>query len=412
MLGFFSKKDTRSLKFTGTKALSCFSCGLYKYAQTPKMEPYGNFKKKVMVLGEAPGEKEDVAGKPFQGRTGRLLHRTLQDIGIDLFEDCIVLNAVNCRPPEDRAPTSIELNCCRDVKVLKAINEFKPKLVIVLGTHALTSLLGPRWKSTSKLGEFSKWRGWTIPDQDYKTWICPTFNPSFVEKSDSKEVSLIWKEDLQAAFDCLKQPFPIYKEPNIRILEDLSLLEEMGDQGLWEVDMPSAFDYETTGRKPQAKGHKIVCASIASDEDNVVAFMMPDRKSERGPFIRYLQSESPKIASNMKFEDTWSNVRLGSQVNNWFHDTMLEAHNLDYRTGVTGLKFQAYVNFGILAYDEEEKEYLKTEGDDNNAINRILELIKNPVGKENLLRYCATDSILEYRLAMLQIKKRNELIGL
>lgn len=404
MLGFFKKKDTRSLKFTGTKNLSCFSCGLFKNVNSPKMEPYGNFKKKVMVIGEAPGEKDDQNGKPFQGKAGRLFQKTLEDIGIDLFDDCISLNAVNCMPPENRAPAQNEVNCCRDVKVLKAINELQPKMILVLGGTSLTSLLAPRWKSTSQLGTISKWRGWTIPDQDYKTWICPTFHPSFVEKVDSKEMSLIWKEDLQNAFKSSKEVLPIHKEPNVRLIENLEELDEIQKHEF------AAFDYETTGRKPQAKGHKIVCASIAYDSDNVLAFMMPERKSERAPFIRFLQSDIKKIASNMKFEDTWSNVRLGSHVSNWFHDTMLESHILDHRTGTTGLKFQSYVNFGIIAYDEEEKEYLKTKDEDNNAINRIFDLVNQPGGKESLLQYCAMDSILEYRLAMKQIKQRNELV--
>jgi Uracil-DNA glycosylase len=405
MLGFFKKKDTRSLKFTGTKNLSCFSCGLYKTAHSPKMEPFGNFKKKIMVIGDVPGERDDQTGKPFQGKVGRLLQKTLEDIGIDLFEDCISLNAVNCAPPDSRTPTQNEVNCCRDVKVLKAINELNPKMILILGGTALTSLLGPRWKSSSQLGTISKWRGWTIPDQDYKTWICPTFSPAYVEKMDSKELSLIWREDLENAFKKLKEPFPIHVEPNVRFIEDLNEIS------LIPEDFVVAFDYETTGKKPQAKGHKIVCASIAYSDNDVMAFMMPERKSERKPFIDFLQSNRPKVASNMKFEDTWSNVRLGSHVSNWFHDTMLESHVLDYRTGTTGLKFQSYVNFGVIAYDEEEKEFLKTKDEDNNALNKIFDLVNQPGGKESLLQYCAMDSILEYRLAMKQIKQRNDLLG-
>ncbi len=403
MQGFFKKKETRSLLFTQSKKLSCFSCGLYRHCDSPKMEPYGAFKKKIMIIGEAPGEKEDHNGKPWQGKTGRLLQRTLESLGIDLFEDCVSLNSVNCRPPENRNPSKKEVACCRDVKVLPAINDYQPKMILILGGLPLITFLQDRWKSTSSLGGIMKWAGNRIPDQDYKTWVCPTFHPSFVERSDSAEVSLVWEQHLKRAIEIAKEPLPIYKEPNIRFIDNLEEINEI-------VTDTAAFDYETTGKKPEAPGHRIVCCSIAYSPDDVVAFMMPGKKSEREPFIKFLQSNIRKIASNLKFEDNWTNVRLNSHVANWYHDTMQEAHILDNRTGITGLKFQAYLHFGIISYDEEEKEFLKSKNDESsNAFNRIFDLLKEPGGKEQLLKYCAVDSIMEYRLAMQQIKERNEL---
>ncbi|KKL17127.1 hypothetical protein LCGC14_2488660, partial [marine sediment metagenome] len=133
------------------------------------MEPYGNFKKKVMIIGEAPGAEEDRTGKPWQGKTGRLLQETLKEIGINLFEDCISVNAVNCAPPNNRTPTKKEIDCCRDIKVLKALAEHSPKKIILLGGVALTSFLGDRWKK--KLGGITMWRGFAAPDQDYKAWV-------------------------------------------------------------------------------------------------------------------------------------------------------------------------------------------------------------------------------------------------
>jgi uracil-DNA glycosylase family 4 len=407
MLGFFKKKDTRSLKFTGAKKLSCFSCKLYKEAHSPKMEPYGNFAKEIMVIGEAPGEREDETGLPFQGKTGRLLQRAFEKLGFDLFEDCIVLNSVNCRPPKDRQPTPNEVNCCRDVKVLKALEEYKPKVVILLGNVALRSFLGHRWKS-GQLGGITKWAGWLIPDQDFKTWICPTYHPSFVERAESAEVNLIWEKELKAALGCLKKSFPVYKEPVIHFVDDLKKVGEILEDSKIEV---VGFDYETTGKKPQAYGHRVVTASIAYTPDEAISFVMPTRKSERQPFIDFLQSTIQKIAANLKFEDTWSNIRLGSTVNNWIHDTMLWAHILDNRPGTTSLKFQTYVNFGIMSYEEDDSPYLKTPNDSSsNQHNKIFELLEQYGGKEQLLRYNALDSIYEYRLALLQKEKAKVLV--
>ena len=60
------------------------------------MAPYGNFKKKILNIGEAPAEFEDSKGIPWQGRTGRLLQEAYKKVGIDLFNDCLNINAVSC----------------------------------------------------------------------------------------------------------------------------------------------------------------------------------------------------------------------------------------------------------------------------------------------------------------------------
>ena len=57
--GFFTRKETESKTRPNGKTLSCTSCGLYKRVISPKMQPFGNFKKGIMNIGEAPGEIED-----------------------------------------------------------------------------------------------------------------------------------------------------------------------------------------------------------------------------------------------------------------------------------------------------------------------------------------------------------------
>lgn len=402
MQGFFKKEDTMSLKVTGSKSLSCFSCGLYRSCDSPKIEPYGNFKKKIMIIGEAPGEREDRNGKPWQGKTGRLLQRTLEEIGIDLFDDCISLNSVNCRPPENRQPLPKEIMSCRDVKVLPAINDFNPSTIILLGSVPLTSFLGMKKRSetSKKVAGIAKWAGWTIPDQDFKAWICPTYHPSYIERLENPESQLVWKEDLKKAIATVSKPFPIYKEPKITYIDDLDWLDTI------ETDL-AAFDYETTGIKPHASGHRILCASICYSPTGVTAFLMPSKKSERAGFIRFLKSKIRKIASNFKFEDNWSNVRLKTSVNNWYWDTMLDSHILDHRQGTTGLKFQAYVNFGVYGYDDEVSPYIEQQ--DKNGMNLLPKYIeKTEDGEKELLRYCGLDSFFEYNLALLQKKQIDE----
>jgi hypothetical protein len=105
----------------------------------------------------------------------------------------------------------------------------------------------------------------------------------------------------------------------------------------------------------------------------------------------------------MKYEHAWSLIKLKTQVENWDWDTMLMAHILDNRPGITGLKFQTYINFGVIDYSNEIAPYLSGLDEKNgNSLNRIEELIKTESGKEKLMKYCALDSIFEYRLAALQ----------
>ncbi|MBU0847621.1 hypothetical protein KKH23_10585 [Patescibacteria group bacterium] len=160
MEGFFTKKETESISRPNGKILSCASCGLYREVISPRMEPFGNFRKGILNIGEAPGETEDKRGKQWQGKVGRILKRTYRKLGIDLFEDCLNINAINCRPTtkngNNRTPTPQEIACCRS-RVMKTIEEYHPKVIILLGGSAIFSFLGHRWKKD--LGGIFKWRG-------------------------------------------------------------------------------------------------------------------------------------------------------------------------------------------------------------------------------------------------------------
>ena len=105
----------------------------------------------------------------------------------------------------------------------------------------------------------------------------------------------------------------------------------------------------------------------------------------------------------MKYEDNWLNVLHDIRVNPWAFDTMQAAHILDNRPGITSLKFQAYVRFGVLGYDEEVDPYLKAKS--SNEVNRIMELVNSPEGFRKLMLYNGIDSLMEYRLALKQMEE-------
>ena len=108
----------------------------------------------------------------------------------------------------------------------------------------------------------------------------------------------------------------------------------------------------------------------------------------------------------MKFEENWTYFKFHVRVKGWFHDTMYWTHLFDNRSGITGLKFQSYICFGIDAYDEDVANYIKAKT--SNSHNKMIEFVSTPRGKHSCLKYCAFDSILEYRLAEIQTDYFNE----
>lgn len=405
MQGFFTKTEVPTKSTRGV--LSCVSCGLYKSATSPKIAPYGNFRKGIMVIGEAPGEEEDRKGRPWQGKVGRALQQRYQQLDVDLFEDCISLNAVNCRPVDkkgnNRAPTEQEIACCRS-KVLAAVKTHQPKVIILHGNAAVSSLItGHRWR-WSQSGIFT-WRGWTIPDREYNAWVCPTFHPSFIERQEPQsEAAVVWERDLRQAFAKLEDPFPTVgpEEDCVVVSHDVdAVLRELSKQQTGML----AFDIETTGIKPYNKAdHRIVSISFCNEPDRAYAIPFPDSPKQLRLLKRILENPKvSKVAANMKFEDNWLVTLHGFQPRPWGFDTMQAAHILDNRPGITGLKFQAYVQFGTPNYDEEISAYLKSR--DSNTPNRIMELTKTPASFNKLLLYNGMDSLLTYRLAVEQMRE-------
>jgi len=406
MTGFFTKQETKIDNFSVKKrGFSCYSCGLYKNdinCPNPKMEPFGQFKKGIMNIGSFTSFQDDQLSKPFQGSENYIYH-VYNKLGIDIEKDCININAVRCftydkETGKSRIPTAKEISCCQ-LNIFRIIQQYKPKLIVLFGKIALTSVIGSRWKKS--LEGIDKWRGFIIPDQELKCWIAPVFLPSFVQQSNRVEVANIFEKDLKNALAILDKEFPVYQEPTINYITDLSVLEQIPNNAM------IAFDYETTGLKPYAKSHKIVCCSVATDEDNVYVFTMPNEIEKREPFINLLNNKYiKKFSHNMKFEEPWSWVKLKTRVKSWYHDAMLAAHILDNRTGITNLKFQTYVNFGIIDYSSTVEPYLQAIDEKNaNSMNRLLEYFATPEGKKETLKYCAYDSINEYRLAMKQMKE-------
>lgn len=390
------------------RTLSCVSCGLYKGVSSPRMAPYGENRRDVMIIGEGPGEVEDARGKPWQGRTGRLLQRALHDIGFDLAVDCVSLNAVNCRPTDEkgwnREPTGFEIACCRTRIVNPAIARYGPKIILLLGGSALSSVLGPLC-SYALGASVGKWRGFTIPIPELGAWVCPTYHPSFVAREADKEhieVDTVWRQDIARALGMLDVPVP---EPedlrrNITVLrtedEILQALSLAHDAELL------SYDYETTGTR--AVLHEVICVSFCCSADRAYAFMMPQSGSIPAAWAQLMSDNRVgKIAHYMKFENAWTIRHFGVAEINWAWDSLLGAHVVDNRVGICGLDRQAFLYFGIRSWDDLIAPYMApVDRTDIASPNRIREFIVR-YGEDECLIYCGIDSLIAFRLAVRQM---------
>ncbi|WP_375331129.1 uracil-DNA glycosylase family protein [Candidatus Tisiphia endosymbiont of Oplodontha viridula] len=115
-------------------------CGLKKLANKTVFAD-GNPQSSIMFIGEAPGSNEDAQGIPFCGESGKLLDNVLASINISREHNAYITNTVFWRPPANRQPTQEEIDICRPF-VEKHIALINPKLIVLVGNVAATSLLG------------------------------------------------------------------------------------------------------------------------------------------------------------------------------------------------------------------------------------------------------------------------------
>lgn len=109
--------------------------------------------------------------------------------------------------------------------------------------------------------------------------------------------------------------------------------------------------------------------------------------------------------SNCKYEDTWTSIVLGYNVKGWIWDTMLTAHVLDNRPGITSLKMQTYLNYGTIGYDNKISKYLDSNSKDDNAFNKV-----GDAPLPELLLYCGMDTMFTHRLYLDQVKQMDPYI--
>lgn len=177
----------------------CQGCDLFRRA-TQVVFGEGPRNAKLMMVGEIPGDQEDLQGHPFVGPAGKLLDETLEAAGLERRQ-VYLTNAVKHFSWEERGkrrlhkkPRRIEVVACRPWLEAE-VTVIKPKLIICLGATAAQSILGPSFRITQQRGQFLV--------HDWADAIMATYHPSAIlrapEKEDRDRMRFEFKQDLQAA---------------------------------------------------------------------------------------------------------------------------------------------------------------------------------------------------------------------
>jgi len=111
----------------------CKKCNLYKTRTKPVIGS-GSFNSEIFFIGEAPGKNEDILGKPFVGRAGKILDDLLKSINLTK-EDIYIANILKCRPPNNRNPQKNEIKKCTNF-LDKQIRIINPSIIAPLGNFA------------------------------------------------------------------------------------------------------------------------------------------------------------------------------------------------------------------------------------------------------------------------------------
>lgn len=161
-------------------------CRLCELAETRSHVVFGtgNPEADLMLIGEAPGQKEDATGIPFVGQAGMLLDKTLEKVGLRR-EEIYIANVLKCRPPENRDPLKEEIDLCRPY-LDEQIAILAPRVLAPMGNHAANLFSSKRLSITKAHGKMFVYKGIAV---------IPIYHPAAILYNRTLEPALV--EDFQ-----------------------------------------------------------------------------------------------------------------------------------------------------------------------------------------------------------------------
>jgi uracil-DNA glycosylase family protein len=164
-------------------AAECKACDLWKTG-TQTVFGEGKQSSTVMFIGEQPGDKEDLSGKPFVGPAGGLLDKALVEAGIDRSKVYVtnVVKHFKWEPRDKRRihkkPNAVEIQACRPWLDAE-IRVIKPRAIICLGSTAAQAVIGPKFRVSIQRGQFVK--------SDLAEFVTATVHPSSILRAPTDD---------------------------------------------------------------------------------------------------------------------------------------------------------------------------------------------------------------------------------
>ena len=132
------------------KCKNCTKCDLCE-GRTNLVFGVGKKDADIMLIGEGPGEDEDLQGQPFVGRSGQLLDKFLASVDLSRDKNVYIANMVKCRPPKNRDPKPEDM-CINWLR--EQFKIIKPKIIVCVGRISAQKLIDKNFKVTQQHGEF------------------------------------------------------------------------------------------------------------------------------------------------------------------------------------------------------------------------------------------------------------------
>lgn len=183
--------DRLSLESLRSAAQECRGCELYVDATQAVMGD-GPTDAALMLLGEQPGDKEDLAGEPFVGPAGRLLDQVLTEAGIDpaaTFRTNVVKHfrfaGTRGKQRIHKSPSRVHVAACGPWLVAE-LALVRPRVVVLLGGTAGKAVLGPSFRVGESRGRLLAWPD-TLAGPHRPDWLLPTTHPSAVLRSRNRD---------------------------------------------------------------------------------------------------------------------------------------------------------------------------------------------------------------------------------
>lgn len=407
-------KKSKQLPIDILHKSECSACPLntLNYLKHPRMEPTGSDNPVVYMLGEAPGAEEDKKGKQFVGKSGRFLRKYIPRGWRNKLR---WNNCVRTRPPKNRAPSFVEIECCRP-SVVRDIERTKPKAIFGFGNIPLNWATG--------LSRITIWSGRRMPVcvGSHVCWFYTFLHPSGVMRDSegsnfkndgyASETEFAFELHLQRAFGEIEQLPDAVVMTAEEALSDLTIID--GSEGKSDARQIAkilsrmagsklvGLDYETNGKRPYDRNSKVLTAAVC-DGKQTLAFPFDHKQSKWSKADRrfvisawedfIFNSDCLKVAHNLAFELEWSMVMFGYDAlyNGSWGCSMAQAHTLDERYGS-----------GALSLDGLSIQYF---GISVKALNPIDRANLDDEDLDKVLKYNALDSRFHRNLFREQHKR-------